>query len=593
MKPKTPKIKTEWDLSRLFYKSIGDSRIFRDIAAAKKTLQTFENKYKKKTEYLHNARALHKALIDWEHLAEKTDGLKPLQYLHYLSDLDGSNKKVKALNTKLLLEMQSEENRVLFFPLALGTIPPTLQKKLLKNPILAPYRYYLEQVFVRAKHNLSEKEEQMMNLLVMPAKSMWKDGVSRAVSSLTITEKGKEIPLAKALGSISELPLKKRQRTHIQCMAALGTKAEFAESELNAIYTTKKISDTLRGYKKPYSATVLSYQNGEKEIERLVEAVRKRYAIAHRFYEVKRKILGLKQLTYADQAAKIGSLKRKMSFKDTVNIFRDVLYDLQPSYGKIFDSFLAQGKLDVYPKTGKRGGAYCSSGIASPTLVFLNHIDSTHSLMTLAHEMGHALHAELSKTQSPLYRGHSTAVAEVASTLFENITFERIWKTLSPSEQVIALHDRLNDAMATIFRQIATFEYELAMHTAVRERGTLTKEEMGGMHNKHMQEYLGKSVGMKKADGNFFVYWPHLRYQFYVYTYAYGELVSRALLARLKKDPTYLKKIDMFLRAGESKTPKDIFKDIGVDVEKPSFFIEGLKNIEEDVKRLERLTKKK
>jgi oligoendopeptidase F len=213
------------------------------------------------------------------------------------------------------------------------------------------------------------------------------------------------------------------------------------------------------------------------------------------------------------------------------------------------------------------------------------------SLKTFAHEMGHAIHAELSKSQPPLYENHTISVAEVASTFFEHIAFEEVFPRLNKKEQIIALHDRINDAIATIFRQVAVFNYELEMHTLIREKGALSKEEMANLHNKHMKAYLGPQFGLKELDGYFFVSWPHLRYFFYVYSYAYGELISMALYKKYKDDKNYIHEIKKFLSAGGSKSPEDIFKDIGIDTSKPAFFAQGLKNLEEDITKLEKLLK--
>ncbi len=106
-----------------------------------------------------------------------------------------------------------------------------------------------------------------------------------------------------------------------------------------------------------------------------------------------------------------------------------------------------------------------------------------------------------------------------------------------------------------------------------------------------MKAYLGPQFTMKEDDGYFFVQWPHLRYFFYVYSYAYGEIISKALYSKYKHDKNYMKEIEKFLSAGGSKSPEQIFKDIGIDTGKPEFFVEGLKEIEEDIKKLEALIK--
>jgi len=108
---------------------------------------------------------------------------------------------------------------------------------------------------------------------------------------------------------------------------------------------------------------------------------------------------------------------------------------------------------------------------------------------------------------------------------------------------------------------------------------------------KHLQSYTGKFVDVVEDEGYIFVYWHHIRRYFYVYTYAYGQLISRVMFEKWKKDPTYAKKVEQFLLAGRSMSPKDIFKSICINTADPKFFEEGLRGIEDDIKRLEKLTK--
>src|SRR5690606_27619750 len=109
---------------------------------------------------------------------------------------------------------------------------------------------------------------------------------------------------------------------------------------------------------------------------------------------------------------------------------------------------------------------------------------------------------------------------------------------------------------------------------------------------KHMKAYLGPAVDVDGDVGYIFVSWPHIRSFFYVYSYAYGQLISRALFERWKQNPDYIKKIEQFLRAGSSMSPEKIFKSIGIDTRDPKFFEDGLKAIEKDIEKLEKLTKK-
>jgi oligoendopeptidase F len=226
---------------------------------------------------------------------------------------------------------------------------------------------------------------------------------------------------------------------------------------------------------------------------------------------------------------------------------------------------VANGQIDFLPRTGKRGGAYCASAIAQPTFIISNYTGDVNSLSTIAHEMGHAFHAYLSKDQKPVYEHAPISACEVASTFFENFLLDELFSSLGTRDQLTLLCERVEDDLVTIFTQIACFNYERRLHERVRKEGSITASEMAREWIEHISPFFGPVFKLKELDGYRFVRWVHLRYFFYTYTYAYGQLVSKAMYGRYKKDPPFLKKVEQFLSAGGSKKPDDIFRDIGID----------------------------
>ena len=582
-------MKIVWDLT-LFYDSLDDPRIERDQKQADKRLAAFAKKYRKDKKHLKNAAALAEALAEYEGLI----GLPASRAGYYVSfrkELDVEDKAAEELAAKLDDRATKRGNRILFFALELGKVSKTVQKKFLAAPILKPYHYWLKQFFDNAKYDLSEPEEKVIALLGSVAYDRWLQATDNILNKQTVEHEGKTLPFPAAQELIPTLPTADRRALYKKTREITERFGDVAESELNAVYTTKKIQDELRGFKTPADATILSYQNDPKSVRALVEAVAGEAQIAHRFYEVKKKLLKEDALTYADRATQVGKVKTKISFEQAVATVREAFGALKPEYADIFDRLLAGGQVDVYPKEGKSGGAFCSGGVGVPTMLLLNHVDNLHSLLTLAHEMGHAVHTERTKDQRPLYQGHSIATAETASTFFEGVVLHRIMKMLPDAERVVALHDALQDDVSTVFRQIACFRFEEALHAAVRQEGYVPKERIAALMNEHMASYLGPAVGLEPSDGYFFVQWGHIRRFFYVYSYAYGQLVARALHEKLAEDPRFIDKVDGFLAAGESASPDDIFKACGLDTKRPDLFISGLRGVERDLAELERLAK--
>ncbi len=583
--------KTEWNLS-LLYDSLEDKRIESDVKKTERAYNKFNKDFNNTKDWLSKPKALLNVLNIYESLSE-LPGERAIYYAYYVRELDGSREDADALLMRLEERLTKAGIKVMFFENRLSKIDKKSQQALLKSSLLKKYKYYLQQLFLTGKHTLSEAEERILALTSAPRSSLWSSGVDKLVNKQIVKLGREKMPINDVLSRSQHMPSKTKRRAWSKAaMQKLKSISEFPESELNALYTNKKTSDELRGFKNPYDATIMGYENNPKSVLALTKVVTDNFKLVHQFYKIKKEMLGLSDMQYSDRAAPVGKNNRKITFKEAASVVSEAFYDISNIYGDMFNNMISNGQVDVYPKVGKSGGAYCSGGVTTPTLLLLNHTDDLNSLYTLAHEMGHAVHTERSKQQSVVYQGYSTAVAETASTFFERVAFDKIFITLSAEEKVVALHDKIQDDIATIFRQVAFFNFELELHTKLRERGWIPKEEIAQLLTKHLQAYLGKDVEVSELDGYSFVHIGHFRRYFYVYSYAFGQLISNTLFQRYKKDNSYIKQIDKFLSAGGSSTPEQIFKSIGIDITKPEFWQSGIDAVAKDIKQLKKLIQK-
>ncbi len=593
MKSKKTTKNNTWNLS-LLYDSPHDPRIDEDMSAWEKAVERFARRYDTpQKKYLTDRRSLLLILRDFEKLEALSSG-KFLMYLHFFHDIDSSNVEVSARIALLSGRAAKIGNQLTFFRVALGQIPKKQQRLFLAAPELRHFHVFLSRIFDQARFHLSIPEEKIMSLKGLPAYNMWVDGNQKFLNTKTIAWRGKQLPLAQALGMVFQLPKQKeRQALSAAIAKILKEVAPFSEAEINAVVTNKKINDELRGYRSPEENTILGYRNDPAVVAKLIETVNSQAKLAHRFYAIKARLLKLPHLIYADRGAKIGEIKKKFDFAATCQNLKEIYRSLPGRYEAVFDQFLKERRIDVYPRLGKKSGAYCWGAYGVPTFVMLNHTDDFRSFTTAAHEMGHAFHTELSQSQGALYCDYSTALAETASTLFESLAIEKIYDQLSDEEKIIVLHDKIDSDISTIFRQVACFNYEKAIHEHVRSKGFVSHQELAELHNRHMSAYLGPRFRLTLDDGYYFVHWGHIRRFFYVYSYAFGQLVSKALLRRYKQDPSFWQKIEQFLSAGDSDSPENILKSIGLDIASGDFWQEGLREVEADIARLEKLTARK
>ncbi len=590
--PPLKEIKENWDLATHYYKSENDPQIEEDVKAAEAAYLAFAKKWRKKP-FTTDAKLLKQALKESEAIAGNPSFSRPARYYWLRLSLNTGDTVAEKRLALIDRRLRKAGEETLFFTLALGQIPKAEQKKILANQDLKDYHYYLERLFLGAAHHLSEAEEKIISLKSRQAYGRWTDMTDKIVSQRHIIWQGKSVALPEAIEMINVQSFADKEKLWQKIVVELKQISEVAEHEFNAIITDVRTEDDLRGYQKPYSATALSYQDSEASLRNLVESVSSEgFKLSRDFYKHKAKFHGVDTLTYSQRNESSGD-SINISFPEAVTICRDVFYSVHQDYGQVFDDMLAKGQIDVWPKAGKTGGAFMSAQSGHPINVMLNHVTDFKSLETLAHEMGHAIHAARSAKNSPFYDGHSIITAETASTLFENLVFDAVFAQVDQKTKEVLLHDRITRDISTIQRQIAFFNAELEIHETIHKEGAMSGEELAICMQKHLASYLGKAVSVTKDDGYSYVYVSHLRYGFYVYSYAYGLLMSSLMAANYKNDHSYVAKIDQFLTAGESKLVKDIYKDIGIDTTKEDTFTTALERMKQDIADWKKLISKK
>jgi oligoendopeptidase F len=349
----------------------------------------------------------------------------------------------------------------------------------------------------------------------------------------------------------------------------------------------------LRKYPRPDSARHVSDDIETETVDSIVKSISGAFDVSQRYYALKAKLMGVKKLAYHERGVPYGEAEKHYSYEESLSLVRKVLGKLDPEFGEIIDMF-SDGHIDVYPRKGKSAGGFCVYWLPThPVYIFLNHNNKLQDVRTMAHEFGHGINNEImKKKQHALYFGTSLATAEVASTFMEDFVLEEIGKSADDSLKLSLIMKRLDDNVSSIFRQIACYRFEQELHSTYREKGYLSKEELGKIFQKHMAAYMGDAVEQSPGSENWWVYWSHIRREFYVYSYASGLLISKYLQRAVRKDPKFIEKVKEFLSAGESASPTEIFKKMGIDITQERFWKEGVAEIETQLKEAEKLAKK-
>lgn len=491
--------------------------------------------------------------------------------------------------------MTEKYNELEFFALTLGKIPEEKQKEFLSHHDLQDYKHYLEQLFASAKHDLSEKEEQLLNLISKGAYGDWVDMVSTFYSLETVkvlNERHEKITI-----SISEISkYLKSSDDKVQKYASksleqvLEKHIKTAEREINAILYYLKTLNKLRNFKRADERRLLSEDMDAATIDVLIEAVSANFGVSAQFYDLKAKLLGKKVLTYNQRNIEYGKLKHEINVATAVEVVHDCFMSLDPIFGEYFESMLCGGNIDFFPKKGKSGGAFCVSITNDyPAYILLNYNNEFRDVSTLAHEMGHAIHHFISSSaQNALNADYPMGIAEVASTFMEDFANALLVKELTLEEQLIYKMLKLDDDISTVHRQIACYIFELALYDTYTKENYLPEELIGEIFEEKMSLYLGKN---SKGAGRHWAMWSHIRRPFYVYSYASGLLISKALQERVRLDPRFIDDFKHILSLGSSVSPKDAFLTVGIDITKREVWDLGLAKISNDLAKATELAK--
>lgn len=592
------KITTDWDLKDLG-KKYNDPKFLKERELHQKKINAFARKWKKDTSYLTDLKKLKKAVDEYNNLVALADSEG--MYLFLMRQIDSGNTKLAAAEKKYIEFSQKLEDQIRFLKLSLGTIDENAQKKILADKDFVDYKNFLRSIFEKSKYTLSEKEEKILALKSGVSHRNWDSMVEEIFSqeSREVLTRGKGSMRIKKQKTFTEI----MSLIHDSCSRVRNSAAEaiedilaknalVVEKEFNSILENKKIDDELRGYERPSHARILSDNISFDIVDTMTEVVTENFKISRDYYALKTKLLKKNTLNYHERNVPVSKLDKDYSYEEALDLVTDSMNMIDPEFAQIHKNMYRSGKIDVYPKPGKRGGAFCMyHNKAEPVYIMLNYTGKSRDVATLAHEMGHAVHGTLAKSEIDLNYNTPMFMAEIASTFCEEFAFEEILKRSNEKEKLALYMQKIGDSISTISRQVAAYNFECEVHEAFREKGYLSSNEIGKIFKKHMKAYMGPKVLQNYGAENWWMYWHHFRSPFYVYSYASGLLIANGMRAILKKNPEKWPDLKKFFYTGTSVSPKEFFDSIGIDITDPVFWEAGLNEIRELLKKTKKIAK--
>jgi oligoendopeptidase F len=506
-------------------------------------------------------------------------------YAFQLSDEDtrvaphlGARQEVQQLGTELSARVSWLD------PEILALAPDTIARFLAAEPGLAPYRFHLEDLERRRAHTLSPPEEKLLAQagLVTPAPYGIYGILANAdlpFPDVTLSD-GREVTIDNAGYARYRVEPNRDDRVLVfrEFWNTYGAYQRTFGMTLDAQVKRDLFYARSRNYPSCLAAALDAGNVPEAVYRTLISEVNRALPTLHRAFRLRARLLGIDDLAYHDiYPALVPALEARVPIDAGKELVVQSLAPLGGEYVEVVRQGFDNRWMDVYPRTGKRSGAY-SNGAAYDVhpYVLMNYNDDYESVSTLAHEWGHAMHSHLANRAQPYPTAdYSIFVAEVASTFNEALLLDRMLKEASSDdERLYYLGSHLEGLRGTFFRQTMFAEFELAIHEAGERGEALTSEKLSKLYGELLRRYHGHDAGVLRIDDAYTVEWayiPHFYYNFYVYQYA-TSLAASTQLAREVLDgkagarERYLG----LLRAGGSRYPYELLREAGVDLATPT-----------------------
>ncbi|MGC1302204.1 MAG: M3 family oligoendopeptidase [Caulobacteraceae bacterium] len=467
-----------------------------------------------------------------------------------------------------------------------------IESALKANPAAAKWRPWIRRVRLVREHELSSDLERLL-VDRSPAVANWTRLYDETLARLATTVEGETLTLAETLNRLSD-PLPTRRRSAAEGLAAsLAAIAPVQSLCLNTVAFEKQVEDRWRKFSDPAQPRHLANEVDADAVDALEAAVVDAYPrVSHRYYALKAKALGKETLDYWDRNAPLGEgPQRRYSWSEAQTIVLEAFRDLAPAFADKAQRFFDNPWIDARPRPGKASGAY-SHPVCSEKhpYVFMNFMGERRDVLTLAHELGHAVHQTLAAPLGTLLSDTPLTMAETASIFGEGLVFERLLGEATREERRALLAGRIEDGLNTVFRQIAFHRFETRFH-AERVQGELSAEQIGALWLDVMGESLGPAVKLNAGYEQYWTYVSHFVHApFYVYAYAFGDLLVSALMERRRSDPkAFAPLYEALLAAGGTKTYVEALAPFHMDPRQKSFWAEGCARLERLVDEFEAL----
>ncbi len=505
---------------------------------------------------------------------------------------DTQDQAAQGLLQRVMQFVSELQNKMLFFDLWWKALDEDNAKRLLA--VTGDYRYYFEAMRLFKPFTLTEPEEKVINtknVTGFNAMNMLYDSITnRYTFKLKVGRKTLDLTRGELMvyarhhdPALREAAYKELYRVYGDDGSILG------QIYQNIVRDWRNENIGMRKYASPISVRNLTNDIPDDVVSLLLDVSQKNVGVFQGFFKAKAKILGVDRLRRYDIYAPVSKSDKRYPFNKAAKMVFESFKEFDPRFAKLAKRVFDENHLDSEIRKGKSGGAFCATAVPSLTpWVKLNYQSRSDDVATMAHELGHAIHAMLAEHHTVFTQHSCLPLAETASTFGEMMLVDRLLREEpDPAVRRDIVFRQVDDAYATIQRQAFFALFEREAHEMVIKGASV--DEMAAAYLENLRTQFGDAVDVSDEFKWEWVSIPHIyNYPFYVYAYSFGQLLVLSLYKQFKKEgesfkPRYIQ----LLSAGGSEAPIKILSEAGIDVYSAAFWQGGFDVIADMVKELQ------
>jgi oligoendopeptidase F len=592
--PVDPTAAPSWDLSDL-YASREDARVQADLERGRKAVAELGALQGRLVEARGDAvllgARLDQAVTLYEAATEALGGLGAYAFLAASTARDDA--AANGFEADIREKLTAVSTPTVWLTLEINALDEAeVEAALAADPGAARWRPWLRRVRAMKPHELSQELETFL-AEHGPIAAQWPRLFDETLAALRAKAGKEDLTLSEALNRLSDPKDARRKAAAEGLSEALGQRSATLSLVLNTVAADKALEDRWRKFARPADGRHLANEVDGDAVDAMADAVAAAYPrLSHRYYALKARAMGLPKLNQWDRNAPLTAAKPRMfDWKEGREIVLDSFADLGGDFSDRARLFFDNPWIDGAARPGKQSGAYAHPVTADRhPYVFLNWMGERRDVLTLAHELGHGVHQTLAADRGTLLADTPLTLAETASIFAEGLTFDRLLAEAGRADQKALLAGRIEDGLNTVVRQIAFHRFETRFHDE-RLKGEVPAERIGQIWLEEMGASLGPAVTLNPGYEHWWSYVSHFVHSpFYVYAYAFGDLLVAALMETRAKDPAAFTPLYRELLAGGgTRTYVEALAPFGLNPRDPAFWTIGCRRLERLIDQFEKL----